>query len=77
MAPAMNITEVLEMCEKMSGMESLFGGLNPTFAISKLCHLGQVNNPLSMDSSFPQTPCGCCGDSPRPNIFAQSLGHTT
>lgn len=73
----MNIAEVLEMCEKMSGVESLFGGLNPTFAISKLCDLGQVNNPLSMDSSFPQTPCVCCGDSPRQNIFAQSLGHTT
>lgn len=36
------------MCEKMSGVESLFGGLNPTSAISKLCDLGQVNNPLSL-----------------------------
>lgn len=48
LAPVRYIAEVLEMCEKMSGVESFFGGLNTTSAISKPCDLGQANNPLSM-----------------------------
>lgn len=73
LAPVMNITEVFEMCEKMSGVESPFGGLNPTSAISKLCDLGQANNPLSMGFLLSTDPMWLPWGQ---HIFAQSLGHT-